>query len=209
MMSEVIPHTPGCPDVVIMNEIRKAAIEFCEVSRYWKVVLDPIMTIPDISEYEIDQPLGQTIVLIENMQGPRWEVLPKTIEEMDYKFPRWRTQTRSGQQPEFYIMTSPLTFILHPSPSGAVQLDINASVKPSRVSDVIEGYVLDKYDTVIANGALAKLVAMPKKAWSNPDMYSYHNNLFEDGKTKAKIERAKGYSRAPIRTRAADIGRRG
>ena len=62
---DVLMYVPGCPDPVLDQEIRNAAIEFFRRTRVWTEWLEPIYTSAGVREYDLDLPSGSEVVRIE------------------------------------------------------------------------------------------------------------------------------------------------
>jgi len=205
MLPEVRPSVSGCPEPVMINAIRNAAIKLCELSFFWETQVDPLVMLAGIAEYEIDQPMGQRIIRINKAIGSRGVLAFRTEADMDAVNPLWRD--RSGDGVSAPVMVNPRLIRMYPVPlSGGEQIDLRAIVKPSPISDVIEDYVYDDFYTGIAAGAIASLCAMPGKEWTNFDLVAYYKKIFNDDVFTAKARVAKGYSGALSHIRPARLG---
>ena len=61
LLPEIIPMVSGCPDTLIESNIRAAAIELCEKAPVYQQELDPVTTVANIYEYDLEPPSGAAV----------------------------------------------------------------------------------------------------------------------------------------------------
>ena len=61
LLPEILPMVPGCPDTLIENNIRSAVIELCERAGVYQAELDPVTTVSNIYEYDLEAPTGTSV----------------------------------------------------------------------------------------------------------------------------------------------------
>ena len=59
-------------------------------------------------------------------------------------------------------------------------------------------FIYDRYHSGILSGALAELQSMPGKAWSEPNMVSYHQSLFDEAVQSARTDMTSNFSRLRV-----------
>lgn len=196
---EVKPYLVGCPEFLAITHIRHAAIEFCEKSRYWRENLTPINAVANTSSYTLTPPTDALIWDVISVRHNGKEL--SSVIEDDITGNDWRSQTATDARSWFAGERDNIRLAPTPSASGTANIDARVVVKPSRTANNLPKQLYDNYLNAIASKAKSTLMAMPGETWSNPALVSYHENIFMDGVTKATIESAKGYNRAPLRTR--------
>lgn len=196
---EVAPYLVGCPDVMAITHIRHAAIEFCEKSRYWRENLTPINAVANAATYTLAPPTDALIWDVVSVRHNGKEL--SSVIEDDITGNDWRSQTATDARSWFAGERDNIRLVPTPAASGTANIDARVVVKPSRTTNNLPKQLYDNYLEHIAAGAKARLMAMVNVEWSNPAMVDYHENIFMSGVTKATIEAAKGYNRAPLRTR--------
>lgn len=89
LVQEVSASAPGCPQPVMLREIRKAAIRACERSLLWRHVEPTFNLSPGAYEYAYNKPTNSDVhVVFEAMMNG--EPLKKlTLEEALYQYPQW------------------------------------------------------------------------------------------------------------------------
>lgn len=109
----------------------------------------------------------------------------------------WRTDVKLPTR--WYIQDDgTVGLALAPNATGALR--ILCALKPTRASTSFPTWIYERYVNVIAHGAKAKLMEVPKKPYSDPQLAGYHMGKFHDGVSEARLRSAKSATRAPLRT---------
>ena len=61
LLPSILPIVSGCPDTLVENNIRSAVIELCEKASVYQAELDPLTTVGNIYEYDLEPPSGTTV----------------------------------------------------------------------------------------------------------------------------------------------------
>lgn len=199
LCSRVTPELTGCPDVVAIEYLRDAVIEFCDRSWYWAEELSPINTVANTATYTLSAPSGESIISSIISVSHKDTVLKRRTEtEMDRLISGWKDE--GGLQANSYTSTVVNVIRLYPYPTDSVTGAIKARValKPSRTATTIPQSIYDNYLEAIAAGAKSRLMAMTNQPWSNPAMSAYYQSIFDRGITSAKIVFVRGFNNSPI-----------
>jgi len=89
LVQEVSASVPGCPQPVILREIRKAAIRTCERTLLWRHVEPTFNLSPGAYEYGYNKPANTDVHVVFDamMNGLPLERL--TLEDALYRYPQW------------------------------------------------------------------------------------------------------------------------
>lgn len=109
----------------------------------------------------------------------------------------WRTDV---SLPTRYYFPDDSTVGLAMPPNAAGNLRILAALKPSRSSTVFPTWIFERHIDAVAHGAKAKVMSIPKKPYSDPQMGVYHMGMFDGLVADARIQAARSRSRGPLRT---------
>jgi hypothetical protein len=155
----------GVPEPVAVNVIRKAAIEFCDRSRAWVVDHDPIDLVAGEATYQFSPNNGTVVVRVEEAWVNGLDITATTRLDVQRHI-NWTSLTGTATQ---YLQENTEEIILFPKPIAALAagLTMKVSLKPSRKSTGLEGWLVEKYLDDIIHGALWKLFEMPSKPWSD------------------------------------------
>ena len=125
------------------------------------------------------------------------EILPKTEAELRELYANWPTEAGT---PLYYLQEGLESVRLVPYPSASLvgALVMKVSLRPSVAATGIDTTIWERYIDEISCGALAKLMVMPDKPWTNVAQAGYYGGMFEAAKDTARLKAFKGYTRARI-----------
>ena len=186
LVKEVIPYVPGCPDTLILNNLRSATIELCEKSKAFVFDLDPITSISGVYEYDFDQPTGTDVhqILWATYDGE--DLDPISPRSLEVNYPDWKDKSSI---PQVYLQKTPNTFWIAPIPSStktsAIQLSV--ALKPTRSSNNIDTTFSNDYRDGIIYGTLYRLLRIPAKDWTDPAAARDYLSLFNEEVKQAEL----------------------
>lgn len=188
LLPYLLPDVPGAPDTLVKQAIMRAANEFCRESGVWSEIQDPMVVLDNINEYELDVPTGSQIVTIKSIWMVNRELVPVTMERLQELIPNW--QEAKGSDPAYYNAAHDYaSFRIYPIPLGAnkARMTVRAVYTPNQFGTFLPQFLVDVYLDEILAGAKYRLMTMPNKAWSNPELGLVNKALFDDGIVKAKV----------------------
>lgn len=199
-LPQVMPYVRDCPQPIIEDAIRNAAIEFCEKTYIWKDDLAAISIVGGTSEYAISVPTGAALVSVEACWYSDRLLIPKGADELAriFRLCDWRS---AEGDPVYYTHTTPNSIVVVPTPQNDVadSLKIRAVLCPTRASTTVEDFIYDDYLDTIAAGARARLYAIPGQPFSDMSLALLSRREFLAGVGEAKIKANKGMTRASLR----------
>lgn len=175
--------TARCPIPVIVDRVREAAREFCQRTRVWSLVSDPVDLLRGEGVYALRPPSQTDIAAVQRVTARGRELKPLTPDQ-------WRERTVAvAEWPECFIVTEPALVHLSPVPDRDIPaaLVAEAALLPSVSSRECPEFLLSKYGRVIAWGAQAQLMLIPDRAWTDPGGAAIFERKFEDGIAGARI----------------------
>jgi hypothetical protein len=191
---QVVIDLPECPDPVVINEVRNAVIELCDRGLVWREDVDPLTLIPGEAVYDVDTPSqARVATIIDVVSENSRKIYPVDQEQLIRFDPQWRV--REGDVSS-YFQPDPETIRFVRVPSEKEVVYINAAFTPTRSGSVVPAYIYEQYLEVIKYGAWMRLMAMPSKTWSNPQMAMTYGKLFSAGVLSARAEATKGRVRS-------------
>lgn len=187
---------PGCPDSLIESNIRSAVIEFCEKSGAYQLELDPVTTVANIFEYDLEPPSGTVVHKIMWVVHEGKDLEPISTNLLEQRLPKWRDADHAGT-PQYYVKNSQSVFWLVPTPetTKASSTILRAQLKPTHTSNACDDDIMSDYREAIINGALFRLLRLPSKDWTDLGAAQVYGSLF-----------AQGIAEAERRGRGADQG---
>lgn len=140
---DVLPSAPGMSEPMVEHHIRRAAQEFCQRTRAWRVDLAPITTLDGVAGYALPLLTLSELVRMEHA----------TLNAQDLAV--WRGGDASCTR---YIYTPDgKTVSFNTLPGAGLPLVVTASVKPGNAATGVEDFLYDRYAECIAQGAVARL----------------------------------------------------
>jgi hypothetical protein len=192
----VRPFIPGVPDTALQAAVRSASIEFCDQSMYWIYDHDPITTLADINEYDLDAPCDGIPARVLVAFFNDIPLVPKSEDQLVNLFgDNWRDRTGD---PRYYLQDRYEDLIVAPCPTErtANAITLRIAVKPTQSSTEIDSDVYEQWAEYIGYGARARLHEIPNQMYSDPAMSARCWAMFKYGIGKAKIERNRSLTRA-------------
>lgn len=198
---KVQPHVPDCPVLMIDDAILDAVIDFCNRSRAYRYTPAEITVVASTANYTVsDLPAGTEIAwLLAAEYDDRPIDTPDTGSVPQF----WATDEGEVTAAVVYSATQ---IGLRKVPDEASTLNVRLALRPTLSATTFLDEFNALYREQIAAGALARLYAMPKKAWSAPDLVKFNEDKFEDGIKAAEYRADRGSANAPARVTLSLIG---
>ncbi len=190
----ILPNVPLCPDVLAEQKIIDSCIEFCEQTYYWRYTHPPMPMLATVSDYELTLPSdAQVASIIEPINFNGEKVYGKTKEWLDLYEDQWEDKTGDKTRCYYNKSTSVIRVIPTPITTVASAIKLDVALKPLPISKTVKDFLFDEFYQVIANGALAKLYAMPEQRFHSLKLADRHLALFDDGIRKATVKAKSGF----------------
>lgn len=176
----VQPHVPGCPEVVMDNHIRDAAVDFCERSEVWTYQALAEQTVDGVSDYPVAIP-GSSV--LENVISVHVDgLLLARVSELHSS----NNPTAPKGMPRRYSVFEDQELRFFPTPDRAYTLYATVVLKPTLAASGVEDFIFRTHGRTIACGAIASLMITPGKEWTNLELAAYYKTKFSRGADDAK-----------------------
>lgn len=183
-------YVEGAPTNLMVQRLMDSAIRFYEDTGIKQTGIQ-LTTTPSIGRYTLTLPDGYSIIRVESVETMN----PMTDKELSYLFGQdWLVKTGT---PVAFNTTPEGDLRIVPTPTEVGSYLVVATVKPSRLSQVVDDFILEDYEEAIVSGALTSLYAMPNKPWENKSDVRYHQGLYRRGVTTAKARISKSRTKNP------------
>jgi len=201
------PYAPECPDMVIEQNTRLAAIELCETSRLWRYIVNTTIT-SDTNTMSV--PPYATVHAIENAYFDNRvrltpiqfeEIPPEEFGEANTGEPRYITQTREGCLTVFPFKDGDLRLSLYLKPRAGTLFGTDAGNPLLDYYNQVPEFMFIQYAEAIAAGALARVLAIPSQVFTNPELAMFYQMKWKQTLDKKTGSNLKGQQRAPRRTK--------
>jgi len=185
LLPEILPMVSGCPDSLVQNSVRASVIELCERAGVYQAELDPLTTVANIYEYDLEAPSGTSVQKILWVTHGGKDVEPITTTLLEQRLPNWRD---GSGVPQYFIQQTSSLFILAPIPmvTSVNSTVIRAVLRPTHTSTSCANDVMNDYRDTIVNGALSRILRIPNKDWTDLMGAQIYGSLFNQGVESAE-----------------------
>ncbi len=192
---------PGCPQPIIVQYIRDAAIEVCERTLAWRYSQPDIALTPGVPEYPYEAPSEAEVHAFLTVTVNGEPLTPVTLEQVNRDYPTWPDMAFDQRSdPRYILQLDPDNFAVAPLPdsSKAYNLKMIVALKPLRTASGMDKAAFDDLENVIMHGALQNLLVLPNKNWSDRELAAYHAKQFLSRITERRARANLGAGRATM-----------
>lgn len=186
----VLPHCPGCPDLVAEDEIRNAAEEFFEKSYAWRYITPAMSATDGQTDFT---PILPTATRMVKLHDGTLDGEPLYVEG-----------SALGEVGAPYKLSLPAMNYIRLGPNGAAEdsiLKATVSLTITKSAASLLDELFDSYSAHIAWGAIAKLCEHADKPYTNPEKSGTMLARFQDCIADARSKRTRNHSSQPMRVR--------
>jgi hypothetical protein len=200
-LPEVMQFVPNVADLIAVNAIRNACIEFCEKTRFLQIDIPYIPLVAGQASYPVVTPSGTKFVLPEVTYYNDVLVIPKSSDELAsiYRMADWRKVQGNPAyvtrliMPEIVVTPYPVTV------TATDYLRCRVSIAPTRDSSEVDSEVYEQFLEIISFGARARLYGTPQQSYYDKTAAEQYARMFKYGITEARAKITKGLSRDSVR----------
>jgi hypothetical protein len=198
---EVMPYVRDVPEIVAIQAIRNACIQFCEETMYLQTNLDPQPLVEGVATYDLtpDNSSYRVVNVVEAWNGDQF-LIPKSVEELTriYRVTNW--ETLEGN-PYYYFRPTEdeMRLVPMPSVSNQSQLRVKAAIAPTRSSTTIDSEIYERFLEYISFGARGRLYDTPNQPYYDPKAAQIYLKRFNDAIAEVRARVNRGNVRASNR----------
>lgn len=203
----IAPFAPTCPDFIIAQQARFAAIEFCERSRAWRHVTTVAVTSREFT------PVVPDTAAIHEIEFAEWGDHQSKLTPVQFS-------TIKGDlegQPRYVTQVNPHAVTVSPFEEGTMRISMflkplsstsygdNAADPLEDRFNVIPDFLVSIHGNTLAAGTLSKILSIPDEPWTNPAEAQRYWLIFQERLNGSFRANMRGQQRAPIRTKFQDF----
>lgn len=202
---EIAPDVPACPEPLIEDAVRESVIDFLQRTR-WLSGVNAVAAdvIGGAVVRAFASPLlaaGSQVLEVQGawLSGKRLEVWsPEEAEEQ--LGPTWATQTG---EPRAIVMDRLDGYYVVPAPATTLTaaLTMRTATAPLATATSCDDTVRNRWREAIRNGAIARLCAMPEKAWTNTGRAAIGAGMYGSAVASAQVGAARRSSKSRLSVR--------
>ena len=200
-LPEVMPYVQDVPEIVAVQAIRNACIQFCEETHYLQENLDPIAGQENVGDYDLDAN-DSNYKVVEIMQAYYGDqlLIPKAQEELNqiYRTSNWE-DLKGNPYYYFRPRASVIRLVTKPILTEQNKLKVKAAIAPKRSSTTVDEEIFERFLEYIAHGARARLYNTPNQPYYDPKTAMEYTKRFNDEMAEVRTRVYKGLTRAAAR----------
>lgn len=197
-LPEVMPYVHDVPEVVAVQAIRNACIQFCEETHYLQEELDPITGQENVGDYDLDAN-DSNYKVVEIMQAYYGDqlLIPKAQEELNqiYRTSNW-ADLKGNPYYYFRPRATVIRLVTKPNITEGNKLKVKAAIAPNRSSTTVDDELFERFLEYIAHGARARLYNTPNQPYYDPKTAMEYTKRFNDEMAEVRTRVYKGLTRA-------------
>lgn len=161
----ILPYATGCPEPLLVQHARFAAIGFCKHTKVWQAELAPLVGDGALTAFDMVLPDDSQV---EKLLGVAVTDAFGNVAEANVRPGMYGAKLARHGSRELIAYTLDRA-ALTVTPAQAVDASIVATValKPTPTATTFPDDLFAQYGAHIANGALSTLTAMPDKPWTD------------------------------------------
>ena len=199
LFDDVLPSLSADPsEPVTEYAIKRACIDFCAGSWIWQYMPDPIDVLAGEAYYDLEPEQGADVSVVMDVQHNLVPLTAKPLMWLDKNVPGWRT---TQTVPKYYTQVDTDQIILAAVPDVDIAggITMTLALQPSQSSQGIPKWIFNQFMYALAAGAMARLMLMPNKPWTDLTLGAAHAANFQGAIANARATTMAALGRAEHR----------
>jgi hypothetical protein len=196
LLPALLPYTPGCPEPLAVSGLRQAAMAFCEQTRLWRDTSTQSVS----PHQEVLVPFGAQLRAVISARFDGRKVEAVALSELDRRYPHQDWRELEGSEPRYLTQVTGNRLQLVPASSG--ELLMTLELLPGFDADELPAFIIDRYSSVLVDGALGYLLQVPGQPFSNPELAIMYERRFQQALDRHAANAVRGQMRSPLRTKS-------
>ncbi len=181
------PAVAGAPYPLQVRAVRDAAIQFCAESQLFEQRLEPVSSIANATEYELEPPEGMVVAAIVKAWFGDKELKVATSED------EVTPDMDAVEQPTHILFRTNATFsLLPPAKTSGTVITLQAALKPSRSAEEVPDQLYEDFAEEVAAGAASRLFGTSGTPFYDLAKSAAEMMKMQSGISKAKRRRVDG-----------------
>ncbi|MGL4860504.1 MAG: hypothetical protein ACRC5A_12375 [Enterobacteriaceae bacterium] len=197
-LTEFLPglreRVPGCPEPVMLNALRQAAIRFCERTLLWRG--GDRFELAGDCEF-VCVPANAHLVRIESATLDGETLIPVSLHSLDRHLPGWPEMKGKGL---YITQLVPDSVRVVPACEGCLTLRL--ILKPSEDAEVLPDFLFTAYRQTLIDGALGELLLLPKQPFTSAEQAMFFSSRFNQTVAELFVQYLRGQQNAPLHSTA-------
>lgn len=200
LATRLAPSVPGCPQPVLIQYIRDAAVEVCERTLAWRYEQPLVRLTSGVYDYPYETPTDTEVHAFLTVALNGEPITAATLEQVHNLYPQWPDMAvEQRSSPRYIAQFDADNFAVAPIPdANTYSVKMILVLKPIRTATGMDKTVFDDLENVIMHGALQHLLVLPNKPWSDRELAAYHSKQYLAKTVERRARANLGAGRASI-----------
>lgn len=209
--AQLAPSVPGCPQPMLVQYIRDAAIRVCERTLAWRYEQPTFALTAGNYRYNFHKPDGAEVqaLFMATLNDEPLEILE--LGDAVRLYPSWAVVSttsvdieKNGSEPRSLTQVSPSQYLVLPAPNAAKTYTLRMiyALRPSRSATEMDEAVFNRLERPIMHYALQQLLVLPQVGWSDRVLAEYHARQFLATVTEARAQMNINVGRSTLTAKA-------
>ena len=198
LLPEVKTHLDSVPDLTAVTYLRRAVKQFCQDTGIWTIKTDPVVI--NQSDLPMDDKLPFTGILPSD-DYPVDETYPRVVFALQDVIINTYSSIDPQAQPNpftYNVITKQFEIMRYLFGMFPANLEFLVQLQPTKAADTIPDFLVELRSEGIASYAIAELMAMPNRQWSDPRLSTLYMSKYQDRASEARTRKAKAGTTGPI-----------
>lgn len=167
-LPSVMPYVRDCPELVLLQAIRRTFHEFCTESLVWRSEMDAVDIRADVASYALEAPVGCEPVMVMQAWYAGRALRAYSQDELHAMYGSdWRTQRGNPAGFVHIMYTSEIRLVPTPDAAMTDGLKIVLAVAPTLTAQSAESFLISRYEAVLIDGVRGRLLSMPNQPFTD------------------------------------------
>ena len=194
LINEVLPDVIGCPQPLIEATTRTILKEFCATGILNKGFKhDVLATDPATPNDHIDiaTPAAMALYAPVNILSMRIDGVAYDARRLEISDDLTDIEELEENRVKFWYPSTATNIIMYPFPAAACQIYLQVAFRPAAsgvflINSPLDDRFYDDWHETIVAGVKAKLLVMPKKAWTgDAGIVQWYQGIYDQGRRAA------------------------
>lgn len=160
----VLPDVTGCPIPLLDQALRDTARDFCTRTKAWRQWMDPFTASGSSSVYEFEADQGTEVVaaVAVSVAGEDYSVLGSHALPAS-----WQSGEQGRIKDKTMVHISSSEGVFYPMPMAGDSIVFQLALRPPMSGTGVGDVIFAEFTEAIAAGTKARLMAKPRKEWTD------------------------------------------
>jgi len=154
LVSQIAPYCGGIPDLVLKQQLRLVAHDFCRQTEIWREDLAPFVTVADEAEYQLT---------------PGYDAVILRVRFVEIGDPTPDDPSTEGTYSDYKVSETGLLTLVPAPTEDNLNVEVQVVLLPKEDCAAYPSWFLNRWGYAVVAGAIANIKLMSGKPWYDPN----------------------------------------